>query len=39
MYLDRAITEDKKMVESWKGDADGMLLFVRLSDDLPYFYV
>ena len=30
MYLDRAIAEDKKMVESWKGDAEGMLVFVRL---------
>ena len=28
MYLDRAIEEDNKMVESWKGDADGMLVFV-----------
>jgi hypothetical protein len=39
MYLDRAIAEDKKMVESWKGDADGMLVFVRLSDYLPCFCV
>ena len=31
MYLDRAIAEDKRMVESWKGDADGMLIFVGLS--------
>ena len=30
MYLDRAIEEDTNMVESWKGDADGMLVFVRL---------
>ena len=30
MYLERAIAEDKKMVESWKGDAEGMLVFVRL---------
>ena len=30
MYLDRAIEEDKKLVESWKGDADGMLVFVSL---------
>jgi hypothetical protein len=29
MYLDSAFIEDKKMVESWKGDADGMLVFVR----------
>ena len=28
MYLDRVIEEDNKMVESWKGDADGMLVFV-----------
>jgi hypothetical protein len=30
MYLDRAIAEDKEMVESWKGDAEGMLVFVSL---------
>ena len=30
MYLDRAIEEDRRMVESWKGDADGMLVFVGL---------
>ena len=28
MYLDRAEEEDKKMAESWKGDADGILVFV-----------
>jgi hypothetical protein len=28
MYLDRVFEEDNKMVESWKGDADGMLVFV-----------
>ena len=38
MYLDRAIEEDKNMVESWKGDAEGMLVFVRLQT-LPYFCV
>ena len=30
MYLDRAIAEDMKLVECWKGDAEGMLVFVRL---------
>ncbi len=30
MYLERAIEEDEKMVESWKGDAEGMLVFVSL---------
>ena len=30
MYLDRAIKEDKDMVASWKGDADGTLIFVGL---------
>ncbi|KAH9976505.1 hypothetical protein BJV77DRAFT_911265, partial [Russula vinacea] len=30
MYLDRAIEEDKNMVESWKGDAEGMLVFTGL---------
>ena len=28
MYLKRAEEEDDKMVESWKGDADGLLFFV-----------
>ena len=28
MYFDRANEEDKKMVECWKGDAEGMLVFV-----------
>ena len=35
MYLERAIAEDKKMVESWKGDAEGMLVFVRIQITLP----
>ena len=30
MYLNIAEEEDRKMAESWKGDADGMLVFVRL---------
>jgi hypothetical protein len=30
MYLDRAIEEDKKMVESWEGDSKGMPVFVGL---------
>ena len=28
MYLERADEEDKKMAENWKGDADGILVFV-----------
>jgi hypothetical protein len=28
MYLDKVIKDDRRMVESWKGDADGMLTFV-----------
>ena len=31
MYLEMATEEDKRMVESWKADADGILIFVRLS--------
>ena len=31
MYLEMATEEDKKMVENWKADADGILIFVRLS--------
>ena len=34
MYFEMASEEDKKMVESWKADADGILIFVRLSSDL-----
>ena len=29
MYLEMAGEEDKKMVENWKADADGILIFVR----------
>ena len=28
MYIDRVKEVDNKMVDSWKGDADGILLFV-----------
>jgi hypothetical protein len=28
MYLDRVIEDDRRMVESWKRDADGILAFV-----------
>ena len=30
MYLEMATEEDNKMVEDWKADADGILIFVRL---------
>ena len=30
MYLGMAEEEDKKMTESWKADADGILIFVGL---------
>jgi hypothetical protein len=30
MYLEMAEEEDKKMAESWKADAEGILVFVRL---------
>ena len=29
LYLEMATEEDKKMVENWKDDADGILIFVR----------
>ena len=29
MYMDMADEEDKKMAESWKADAEGILVFVR----------
>ena len=28
MYLQLAAEEDKKITENWKGDADGILIFV-----------
>ena len=31
MYLEMATKVDEKMVEDWKADADGILIFVRLS--------
>lgn len=31
MYLSRAEKFDKEQSESWKGNADGILVFVRLS--------
>ena len=34
MYLGMAEEEDKKMAESWKADADGILIFVRLCSSL-----
>ncbi len=30
MYMEMATEEDKKMVEDWKADAEGILIFVRL---------
>ena len=30
MYLEMAEEEDRKMAESWKADAEGILVFVRL---------
>ncbi len=35
MYLERAEEEDKKMAENWKGDAEGILVFVSAH---PLFY-
>jgi hypothetical protein len=29
MYLEMATEDDKKTVENWKADADGILIFVR----------
>jgi hypothetical protein len=30
MYLEMAGEEDKKLAESWKADADSILVFVRI---------
>jgi hypothetical protein len=37
MYLNRTKEQDEKRAESWNGDADGILLFVRLRFYLQYF--
>ena len=37
MYLEMATEEDKKLVENWKADADGILIFVRLFSNLVFF--
>ena len=37
MYLEMATEDDKKMVEIWKADADGILIFVCLCLLLCYF--
>ena len=37
MYLEMATEEDKKMVEDWKADADGILIFVRLYPPISCF--
>ena len=35
MYLEMAEEEDKKLAESWKADAEGILVFVRLCPFVP----
>ena len=35
MYMEKAEEEDKKLAESWQADADGILIFVRLSFLVP----
>ena len=37
MYMEMAEEEDKKMAESWKADAEGILVFVRLYILVPCF--
>ncbi|KAI0257918.1 hypothetical protein BC834DRAFT_976314 [Gloeopeniophorella convolvens] len=41
MYLEKAEKEDDKMTESWKGDADGILVFTGLfsATDTSAFYL
>ena len=36
MYLEMATEDDKKMVEDWQADADGILIFVRLESNLRF---
>ena len=37
MYLEMTEEEDKKVAESWKADAEGILVFVRLHLLVPFF--
>ncbi len=37
MYLKMAEEDDQKMAESWKADADGILIFVRFNVLVLYF--
>lgn len=37
IYIDEAERYDTRMVESWKGDMDGMLIFVRKSASPPSY--
>ena len=37
MYLERAKEADKDTAESWKANADGILIFVRLCSLTQYF--
>lgn len=39
MYLELAEEEDRKVTESWKGDADGMLVFMGLQFTLPPIFL
>ena len=39
MYLSRAEKFDKEQSESWKGNADGILVFVRASTSRPCRWV
>ncbi len=39
MYLNRAKEEDRMMADTWKGYADGMLLFVSLRTTSHFFSI
>jgi len=39
MYLNRAEEEDKRAAERWKGDADGILVFVRSLAEPAIIYI
>jgi hypothetical protein len=38
MYITEAEKEDKEVIESWKGDTDGILVFVR-HDPVPLVHI
>jgi hypothetical protein len=39
MYLTEAEKQDKEVTESWKGDTDGILVFVSFAPPRPLLFI